>query len=486
MNAKEADVVIVGLGSAGGAAAIEAHDKGAKVLVLEKDNIAGGNTRLSGGTLRRFLDAEEVIKYYSGIFDETVNPAVIRKFVEVSCTNHRWFEEKCEAEFKDDAKVLYPPAPNVIWDFLPGASGMGGRSQFVPKFGGDPEKNGGYNLMKTLMHGVEKRNIEIMYDTAGKKLITGNNKEVLGIIAASPDGEVAIKANKGLILTCGGFHQNKEMQINYLSMPYMAQGCPGGTGDGITMTQEIGAKMWHMTGVSCGISYKVPGHDIPIGVGIRSPHYIYVDQTGKRFLNETGVDVHAMAFDFTFCVAEEMAYPRLPAYLIFDEECRESGQMLGHCPGLIMEDPAFSWSEDNKAEIEKGWIKMGWTVAELGKTLGFSAGILEAAVGEYNQAAVTGYDPKFKRTAATMAPLNKAPFYAIEVWPALLNTQGGPQRDEEARVLDLAMKPIPRLYSAGELGSIVNKFYPGGTNITEAIAFGRIAGANAANEIPVS
>lgn len=129
---------------------------------------------------------------------------------------------------------------------------------------------------------------------------------------------------------------------------------------------------------------------------------------------------------------------------------------------------------------------MGWTVAELGKTLGFSAGILEAAVGEYNQAAVTGYDPKFKRTAATMAPLNKAPFYAIEVWPALLNTQGGPQRDEEARVLDLAMKPIPRLYSAGELGSIVNKFYPGGTNITEAIAFGRIAGANAANEIPVS
>jgi succinate dehydrogenase/fumarate reductase flavoprotein subunit len=481
---KIVDVVIVGLGSAGGAAAIEAHDNGAKVLVLEKDKIAGGNTRLSGGTLRRFLDAEEVIQYYSGVFDETVSPAMIRKFVEVSCTNHKWFTEKCEAEFIDSTKVLFPPAPNVVWDFLPGASGMGGRSQFNPKFG-DPKKNGGYNLIATLMHGVAKRNIEIMYQTGGKKLITGENKEVLGILAEGPNGAIAIKANKGVILTCGGFHRNKEMQINYLSMPYIAQGCPCGDGDGVTMTQELGAKMWHMTGVSCGISYKVPDYETPIAIGIRSPHYLYVDQKGKRFLNETGVDVHAMAFDFTACVAEEMDYPRLPAYLIFDETCREAGQMLGHCPGYIMDDPTFSWSEDNKAEIEKGWIKMGWTFTELGKKLGFNPGVLEAAVGEYNQAAVTGYDPKFKRNAATMAPLNQAPYYAIEVWPALLNTQGGPQRDAEARVLDLNMKPIPRLYSAGELGSMVNKFYPGGTNITEAIAFGRIAGENAAKAKPV-
>ena len=154
--------------------------------------------------------------------------------------------------------------------------------------------------------------------------------------------------------------------------------------------------------------------------------------------------------------------------------------MLGHCPGRIMDEEGFSWSDDNKAEIEKGWIKKAWTIPDLGKQLGFYPGVLDASVGDYNQSAVTGYDPKFKRNAATMGPLIKAPYYAIEVWPALLNTQGGPQRDEEARVLDLDMKPIPRLFSSGELGSMVNKFYPGGTNITEAIAFGRIAGENAA------
>lgn len=478
------DVVVVGLGAAGGAAAIEAHDNGAKVLVLEADKIAGGNTRLSGGTLRRFLDEEKVVQYYMGVVDETVSETLVRKFVHVACSSHKWFEEKCDAEFIDSTKVLFPPAPNIVWDFLPGAEGMGGRSQFSAKFG-DPNKNGGYNLMATLMHGVEKRGIEVLYQARGRKLITGEGKEVIGIIAETPDGMIAIKANKGIILTCGGFHQNKEMQLNYLSMPYLAQGCPCGKGDGIVMTQELGAKMWHMTGVSCGISYKVPDYDIPIGIGIRKPNYLYVDQYGKRFLNETGVDVHAMAFDFTYCVAEKMEYPRLPAYLIFDEQTREAGQMLGHCPGRIMDDPTFSWSEDNMEEIKKGWIKMAWNIADLGKQLGYAEGVLEKAVGEYNQAAVTGYDPQFGRNGVTMGPINKPPFYAIEVWPALLNTQGGPQHDEEGRILDLDMKPIPRLYAAGELGSFINKFYPGGTNITEAIAFGRITGENAAKAIPV-
>ena len=478
------DVVVVGLGSAGGAAAIEAYDNGARVLVLEKDQFAGGNTRLSGGTLRRFLDEDKVFQYYMGVVDETVSPEVVRRFVHLTCSSHQWFIDKCDAEFIESTKVMFPPAPNVVWDFLPGAEGMGGRSQFSPKFG-DPKKNGGYNLIATLMHGVEKRGIDVLYETGGKKLITGNGKEVIGIVAEGPNGEISIKAERGVIMTCGGFHQNKEMQINYLSMPYMAQGCICGDGDGIRMTQELGAKMWHMTGVSCGISYKVPDYEIPIAIGIRSPHYMYVDQYGQRFLNETGVDVHAMAFDFTTCVAEKMEYPRLPGYLIFDENCREAGQMLGHCPGRIMDDPSFEWSEDNKKEIEKGWIKMAWNIGDLGKLLGFAPGVLEKTVGEYNQAALTGYDSVFKRQGVTMGAIIKPPFYAIEVWPALLNTQGGPQRDEDARVLDLDLTPIPRLYSAGEIGSFINKFYPGGTNITEAIAFGRIAGENAAKAAPV-
>lgn len=474
---KTADVVVVGLGAAGGCTAIEAHDNGADVLVIEADKIAGGNTRLSGGTLRVFLDKDKVYQYYRGVFDETVKDELIHKFVDVTATSHEWFQEKCEAEFKIATKMPFPPAPNAVWDFLPGSDGLGGRSQFVAKFGGDPKMNGGYNLIATLMHGVEKRNINIMYETRGRELITNDKKEVIGIRADTPNGSINIRAKKGVCLTCGGFNRNKEMQLNYLSLPYMSQGCMCSVGDGLTMTAALGAKMWHMTGVSCGIGYKVKDHEQPIGIGLHSPNYLYVDQKGNRFLNETGVDVHAMAFDFTACVAEEMAYPRLPAWLIFDETVRESGALIGHCPGIIQDDPTWEgWSDDNQREIEKGWIKMAYTIADLGKQIGFDPGVLERTVAEYNQSALTGYDPKFHRNAYSMGPITKLPFYAIEVWPCLLNTQGGPQHDEYGRVLDVNEKPIERLFAAGELGSIVNKFYPGGTNITEAIAMGRVIG----------
>ncbi|EOS36113.1 hypothetical protein C808_04329 [Lachnospiraceae bacterium M18-1] len=474
---KVVDVLVVGLGAAGGCAAIEAHDNGAEVLVIEADKVPGGNTRLSGGTLRVFLDDKKVYDYYRAVFDDTVKDELIHKFVDVSMSSHDWFREKCECDFRVAGKVPFPPAPNAVWDFLPGADGLGGRSQFVPKDGGDPDMNGGYYLIRSLMHGVNKRNIEIMYETRGLELITNSKKEVTGMKASTPDGTLNIRAKKGICLTCGGFNRNKEMQINYLSQELMAQGTLCSVGDGLTMTAKLGAKMWHMTGVSCGVSYKVKDHEQPIAIGMHAPNYMYVDQKGKRFLNESGLDVHAMAFDFTACEAEKMAYPRMPAWMIFDENVRAAGPIIGHCPGIIQEDPTWEgWSKDNQREIEKGWIKKAYTIADLGEQLGYAPGVLEKAVADYNQAALTGYDPEFKRDCYKMGPITKLPFYAIQLWPALLNTQGGPMHDEYGRVLDTDEKPIERLFAAGELGSIVNKFYPGGTNITEAIAMGRVIG----------
>jgi succinate dehydrogenase/fumarate reductase flavoprotein subunit len=84
-----------------------------------------------------------------------------------------------------------------------------------------------------------------------------------------------------------------------------------------------------------------------------------------------------------------------------------------------------------------------------------------------------------------MAVISKPPFYAVEVWPSLLNTQGGPRRNEKAQIVDTDNKPIKRLYSAGELGSIFNMLYPGAGNVSECLSFGRISGRNAAAELPL-
>ena len=479
---KEADIVIVGLGGAGGCAAIEAADCGLKVLVIEADKVAGGNTRLSGGTLRVFTDAEGAFQYYRAVFDETVKDELIRKMVDTTMTQHDWFREKCECDFRQSSQKPFPPAPNTIWSWLPGAEALAGRMQFVPKGGEnrgkDHKMNGGYNLWTAMMDGINKRPIEIMYETRGRELIQNAKGDVIGIKATCADGsEICIRAKKGVALTCGGFGRNDEMMINYLTLAMPSEGTLCQKGDGITMTQRIGAKMWHMGGISAAIAFIVPDHEQPIGFNVSAPNYLYVDQKGKRFVDEGGTDVHAMGFEFTKDLAKEKSYPRFPSWLIFDEHVRTASSVIGHCPGIIQEDPTFEgWSDDNMAEIEKGWFIKAYSLGELNEKCGFAPGTLDATVGRFNQAALTGYDPDFGRETLKMGPLDQPPFYAIQVWPAILNTQGGPQHDEFGRVLDLDEKPIGHLFAAGELGSIVNKFYPGGTNITEAVAMGRVVG----------
>lgn len=235
-----------------------------------------------------------------------------------------------------------------------------------------------------------------------------------------------------------------------------------------------------MGGVSCGLGYKVPEFDIPIGIGVRTPQYIYVDQDGNRFIDETGVDVHAMAFEFTVLDHKNLRYPRLPAYLIFDETTCANSPMVGGCPGAIID--FYQWSSDNKAEIAKGWIKTAPTIRELAPKIGLRPEKLQETISKYNIYCTGGYDPDFARRQETLAAIVKPPFYAIEVWPCLLNTQGGPKRNEKAQIVDTDGKPIKRLYSAGELGSMFNKLYPGAGNVSECLAYGRIAGQNAAAE----
>lgn len=472
---KEADVVIIGYGGAGAAAAITAHDAGATVIVLEKTDRGGGNTGYAGGTIREFLDIKKAVKYFEVILKD-VSPDMNRAFVEETSRNPEWIKE-LGGELERAEPVRFPPAPHVVWPHLPGADGIGGRWAVKGN-----STVGGTNLWAFLSQNVEKRGIEVIVNTTAKQLIRNENKEVIGLLADGPNGEIRIKSMRAVILTCGGFQYNAEMQLNYLGLTYYAQGCLGNTGDGIRMAQEVGADLWHMSGVSCGIGYKFPEYDMPIGIGIRTPEYIYVDQNGRRFIDEAGTDVHAMAFSFSYLDHKSLTYPRIPAYIIFDESVRQSGPLIGRCPGAMAD--YYQWSEDNRAEIERGWVKTAQTIRDLAPQIGLRPEALQETVSSYNMYCIGGYDPEFGRRQETLNPINRPPFYAIAVWPCLLNTQGGPKRNAKAQVLDVYGEPIKRLYSAGELGSIFNILYPGAGNVSECLSFGRIAGRNAAGERP--
>jgi succinate dehydrogenase/fumarate reductase flavoprotein subunit len=144
----------------------------------------------------------------------------------------------------------------------------------------------------------------------------------------------------------------------------------------------------------------------------------------------------------------------------------------------------YKWSEDNSREIEKGWIVKGDTIGELAEKLGIEAQGLAETVEKFNAFCERSSDPEFKRGPNSMSPLQSPPFYGTELGLNIINTQGGPAHNARCQVIGGNNEPIPKLYAAGELGSFFGHLYQGGSNFPEALAFGRIAGKNAALEVP--
>jgi hypothetical protein len=174
-----------------------------------------------------------------------------------------------------------------------------------------------------------------------------------------------------------------------------------------------------------------------------------------------------------------------PMFLIFDHTLFSSGPLYDRHPshGWTQIIGRYDWSEDNCAELAKGWIKTADSLAALATVVGLDADALEHTVKRWNRWCDAKHDPDFGR-ALMMAPIAERPFYAVELSPSMLNTQGGPRRNERGQIVRPDGTPIARLYSAGELGSIYSYLYQGTGNIGECLAFGRVSGRNAANETP--
>jgi hypothetical protein len=174
-----------------------------------------------------------------------------------------------------------------------------------------------------------------------------------------------------------------------------------------------------------------------------------------------------------------------PMYLIFDHTMFIAGPLYDGHPshGWTQIIERYEWSRDNSVELAKGWIKTADTLRALAAAVGLDPATLLETVNLWNSGCEAKHDAQFGRTLM-LAPIVAKPFYAIELSPSMLNTQGGPRRNENAQIVRPDSTPIPRLYSAGELGSIYSYLYQGTGNIGECLAFGRIAGRNASAETP--
>ncbi|MBI2988874.1 MAG: FAD-binding protein [Deltaproteobacteria bacterium] len=477
----EADVVIIGYGGAGATAAIAASDARAKVLILEKNPQGGGNTKYSGGSIRTYLDLEKVVDFFVTVCEGTTERDVVESFVNESTQNPDWLTGLgAETVVSQETGTEGYPIrlPGAAFPHIRGAEGIG------PRVHVKGAEKGGRNLWAVLSRNVEARKIPVMYSTSGTQLIIEKPEGVTGLIATSAEKEVKIRAKRGVVLSCGGFEYNPSMHLNYLGQNFFSLGHPGNTGEGILMAAELGADLWHMNAVAATFGYKFP--EIDFAIRHRMPHasFVYVDQSGKRFMDETGLDGHAMWAPMSYIDMKTLQRTRIPSYVIFDEDTRVRGRVGWTDSGIVSE--IYQWSHDNSAEVQKGWIKAAESIAGLAAQINIRPDYLQSTISQYHFYCTGRYDADFGRSPGTLVPIARPPFYAIAIWPSIINTQGGPKRNARAQVLDVRGRPIKRLYSAGELGSLWHRNYPGGGNVSEALAFGRIAGRNAAAESPMA
>ena len=123
------------------------------------------------------------------------------------------------------------------------------------------------------------------------------------------------------------------------------------------------------------------------------------------------------------------------------------------------------------------------TIEELAAAIGVAMdpALLKKSIETYNSYCASGKDPDFGRDPKKLAPIKTPPFYSLPLYPGLVCTGGGPRRNANGQAVDVDGKPIPRLYSAGNCGSVYGHTYGvTGGNLGEMAAFGRISGRNAA------
>ncbi len=476
----EADVVIVGFGAAGVAASVTAHDLGIEVVILEKapEGQHGGNTRVAGQGYLNTSSAEDAAAYLTALCGPyTVPAAMVKVWAEEVCRNNEWL-----TSLGGDPQEHQHPPVGIEFPALPG-------SGCVHKFHDGPTYGYSYTW-KRFESLVKDRSIPILFETPGRELVQHDiTKEILGVRAQRRDESVYVRARRGVVLTCGGFENNQEMIRNYLpGVPYCyTSGSPYNEGDGITMAMSVGADLWHMNNYAGpSMALKVP--EFRTTFSMQALHFskqtpggmIVVGPDARRFTDEKYKTRHGkIPVNGRWL---PLSTP-CPMFMIFDHTLFSAGPLYDKHPshGWTQIIERYEWSPDNSVELANGWIKTADSLASLASYVGLDPVAMVETVGRWNRYCDAGRDAAFGRTLM-LAPIVEAPFYAVELSPSMLNTQGGPRRNENGQIVRPDGTPIPRLYSAGELGSIYSYLYQGTGNIGECLAFGRISGRSAAAE----
>ncbi|MEC4294330.1 FAD-dependent oxidoreductase [Adlercreutzia shanghongiae] len=474
----EYDVIVVGFGAAGAVAACYAADAGAKVLLIDKapQGMEGGNSRFCGQIILYSEDKDAMISYNKGMAGDfqladdvveayaeglTQTKSMLRDFFNVPEENFIDWKEDCSIQ-------------PIIGMFIPEYPGIEGGEELRVLTVSDVLCNSA--LWKTYRNKVISMadSIDVWYMSPATNLIQDPvSKTVIGVVIDKAGETVNVRAKNGVVMTLGGFENNKQMVEDYLGITKHATvGTLFNTGDGIKMATEVGADLWHMEAYegNCfclgGVSFVVGEDEHAKTFGdlrVLSGSIVVVGNGGERYLREDVYNRHGHSPS-----NGDWINPKRPrrTYMVWDSAQNKA----------IMEE------YHGIPEAFQDQIVTAGSIAELEALLEMPEGKLQLTVSDFNKMANDGHDPAFYRDPESMRAFDDGPYYAIEMVQALLNTQGGPRRNGRAEVIGNDGEPIGNLYSAGEFGGLTPYQYNGGGNMAECLIFGSIAGTNAAVE----
>lgn len=496
------DVAVVGYGFAGGVTAIAAAGCGRKVVLLEKMKVPGGISICSGGGLRIALDADAALAYLEATNAGTTPREMLAAFAREMVELPDYFASLASI---NGARVVtterpanYPFPGYDTFRFL--------EVESIPGFDSSLEYprarslKAGINAFKVVDDNVRARAIDVRLGWAARRLLKDGDGRVIGLEVQYAGGLRRIGTRYGVVLACGGFEAGADMQRQFWQLyPVLPAATRGNTGDGIRMAQALGADIWHMWHFHGSYGFRHTDPMYPFGIrtkklpdwtpGVLPAHvamsWILLDRNGRRFMNEYEPYVHDTGHRFFDRFdATTTRFPNLPAYLLFDD----AGRKLYPVAKSFINDPdidVYDWSDDNLREVDLGILKRADTLQDLATLLKVDFATLDRTISDWNELCRSGAADTFGRPAASRCPLDTPPYYFGEVWPVVSNTQGGLVHDIEQRVLNPYGDPMPRLYVAGELGSIWGFLYLSGGNLAECFIAGRIAGRKVAAEMPL-
>lgn len=533
----QTDVVVVGSGGAGLAAAFTAAKAGAKVVLLERAQLFGGTTAWSGAfswipnnslmkaagiedsreaaltyikqlTLGRVADerveayVEQAPKMVDWMTSEGMRWAVLSHFPDYHpefpggttgrSLEPRLFDTNLLGEYKDLVRSSTSMDIAVEYSEIEKWGGSVDLSGWDFELLGKRMQEGlagwGRAGIGQMIHLCLKSGVQLINNTRALQLMR-DVKRISGVYAERDGQREQYEARLGVILACAGFEWNPTLVHRFLGVPMIAPASPPhNTGDGLLMSMEVGANLANMTEhVGCP-ALTIPGEMVeghPLSRPMTSvkgmPGCILINRAGKRFVNESQ-NYNDMIKPVGTFEPVKYEYPNVPNYLVFGKEFRGSYTIGTLSPG----------------GATPPWLIEASSIAELAKKIGVDADGLQEQIAHFNQNAAKGRDPVFHRGESlydryygnkhnrpnpSLRPIDTPPYYAVECKFGSMGTKGGPLTDTVGRVLDVHDEPIPGLYAAGNVAAnVFGPGYPGaGATCGPAWTFGWLAGQHIAS-----